>query len=416
MRTNDDSQYSWTITAVAVRLAHALGLHREGMDVGMSPFTREMRRRLWWQLIVLDVRCCEDRASDPLISISSFNTRRPLNINDSDISPEMTEPPVEKAGFTEMSKCSISHEVAFLKWRFGYMPPLKDDLGNAPPQLDFEEQMTMLSEVEKTIHEKVLVHCDLRNPIAWVASVVARLIMCRIRLVIYHPIEHPDRPGARPNVSGEQLLETAVDILEYSHLLDTEPSAAQWRWFFRTYVQWHSLATTLAELCVQTKGRSVERAWRMVDLVFDDWSARIADSPNGMLWRPMKKLLAKAQAKRKQTELLSHATALQPQHPLPRFDPLAFKSPDPSLLSPSVVNPSSMGSQSLSVLNPTYQADQQLPSDVLTPMPMNNEESSGAINWAEWDAFMQDFETGNPSKDTEMTGMQSGSNTSGVWW
>ncbi|KAL9131066.1 MAG: hypothetical protein Q9217_000889 [Psora testacea] len=414
IRANDDSQYTWTLTAVAVRLAHALGLHREGMSVGMSPFMREMRRRLWWQLIVLDVRCCEDRASDPLISEWSFNTLRPLNINDSDISPEMTEPPVERVGFTEMSKCSVSHEVAFLKWRFGYMPPLRDDRGNVPKPLNFQEQMAMLTEVEKTIHDKVLVHCDPSNPIAWVASVIARLIMCRIRLVVYHPVEFADRPSARTNVSGEQLLETAVQVLEYSNLLDTEPAAAQWQWFFKTYVQWYTLATTLAELCVQSKGPLVERAWRIVDLVFDNWSARIADSPNGMLWRPMKKLMSKAQATRRQADALNHAAALQQQQPLPQFESLAFSKPDPSLLSPSSTVIPAMDNQGLTMLNPPFQAEQQLPSAVLAPVDRN--ESSGAINWAEWDAFMQDFETGDTPNDSDMTGMHSGPNHFGAWW
>ena len=385
------------------------------MSVGMSPFVLELRRRLWWQLVVIDVRCCEDRASDPLIAEDSFNTRKPLNINDSDIFPEMTEPPVEREGFTEMSKCSVSHEVAFLKWRFGYMPPLKDDSDNVPPLFNVREQMNMLAEVESKLQERILVHCDPKKPIAWVAFIVARLVMCRIRLVIYHPIGSTARLDARPNVSGEQVLETAVQVLEYSHLLDTEPTAAQWRWFFKTYVQWHTLATTLAELCVQSRGQLVERAWRIVDLVFDDWSARIADSPNGMLWRPMKKLMAKAQAKRKQTDFLNQAVALQQQQPLPKFEPLTINPHDPSLLSPSMANPAVTPNQSLTVLDPSVQAaGQQLPSEVLTSS--NSHESSSAINWAEWDAFMQDFETSDLLKLPETPALQPGPNPLGPWW
>ncbi|KAL9097653.1 MAG: hypothetical protein Q9163_006321 [Psora crenata] len=419
VRANDDSQYTWTLTAVAVRLAHALGLHREGTSVNMSPFAVEMRRRLWWELIALDVRCCEDRASDPLILESSFNTRRPLNINDSDISPEMTEPPVERIGFTEMAKGNVSNEVSFLKWQFGYMPPIKDgDPVNPPPPPSFQEQMAMLAEIEKTLHDKILVHCDPKIPIAWVVSVIARLIMFRIRLVIYHPIEFPDRPGSRPNVSGEQLLETAVQVLEYTHLLDTEPAAARWRWFFKTYVQWYTLATTLAELCVQSRGPLVERAWRIVDVVFEIWSARVADSRNGMLWRPMKKLMSKAQAKRQQTEMMSQAVALQQQQrqqqqPLPQFDALSFAKPDPSLLSPSATYPTAMENHGHTGLQSTFPVDTQSPSEVLAP---TSDGPSGAINWAEWDAFMHDFETGEPSTYTDTASMHMGSSTMGSWW
>ena len=411
VRSNDDSQFAWTLTATAVRLAQSMGLNREASSSGMSPFMVEMRRRLWWQLIVLDLRCSEDRATDPMIVPSLFNTRRPLNINDSDIWPEIEAPPPERVGFTEMTKCTVSHEICHLKAFFGQVGRFDEDGGNLVSPLPFEERLKVLSDVEKRLHDKVLVHCDSKVPIAWSTSIVTRLVMCRIRLMIYHPIEDGSGNFVRPNVPRERLLETAVANLEYSHLLDVEPAGAQWRWFTKTYVQWHALATTLTELCVQTKGPLVKRAWRIVDAIFEVTAARIADSRNGLLWRPMKKLMARAQAKRKETETANVSTTFSEQQPLPQFDSLAFN--EPNLISPPVNSPSSTDGIDLNSLNQPSLTETQFPPNGLS---VSNDQDSNAINWTEWDTFMQDFEMEAPSKDAIMAGLQPNFAQPDMWY
>ena len=42
----------------------------------------------------------------------------------------------------------------------------------------------------------------------------------------------------------------------------------------------------------------VDRGWRAVDGVFNDWDDAVRHSKNGMLWVPMRKLMAKARSKR----------------------------------------------------------------------------------------------------------------------
>lgn len=52
-RNKPNSSYSYC--GLALRLAIGLGLHKELGSQKMSAFTREMRRRIWWSLCVLDV-------------------------------------------------------------------------------------------------------------------------------------------------------------------------------------------------------------------------------------------------------------------------------------------------------------------------------------------------------------------------
>jgi hypothetical protein len=79
-----------------------LGLDRDGTKTGLSAFDTEIRRRLWWQIKMLDVSCAEDCGFCPTY-IYSENTALPLNIEDADISPESSALPHEKDGFTTMT-------------------------------------------------------------------------------------------------------------------------------------------------------------------------------------------------------------------------------------------------------------------------------------------------------------------------
>lgn len=49
--------------------------------------------------------------------------------------------------------------------------------------------------------------------------------------------------------------------------------------------RWHPLAITLAELCVQTEGPLVDRAWASVAENYDFIASNIADGRSGSLFR-----------------------------------------------------------------------------------------------------------------------------------
>ena len=442
LRTNETSQTDWTLLAVLIRLAHGMGLHRETFSTSLSPFTVEMRRRLWWHIIVLDIRASEDRGTEPIIGSSSFDTRRPLNINDEDIEPASQTMPKARAGFTEMSKVTVHHEVGYLRWQFGEFSQFS--LLADRETLTIDRQLELVNNFERSLSENVIHYCDPANPIAWTTSVIARLIMCRVRLKIYYPSSiwkgsNASQKASRPQISNEKRLETAVACMEYTYLVDTEPKVAQWRWFGKTYVQWNVLAVALAELCTQTKGPVVERAWSIVDTVFDDWAARIADSSKGMLWRPIKKLMGKAQEirrKAKESEQASQDLRGTSQQSLPDFNTLTFErqgswsrsplsSPDHTRASPSrlpsdrnisqnvlkrtFVSPQPISPDENDLLNwrkepfftksegntdkdETLQPVYALPQDPIEASLVNQVPSD--INWADWDTFMADLDMG----------------------
>lgn len=75
LRRNDDARKIWTLTGLVVRIAQTLGVHRDGSHFGLKPFDIEMRRRLWWQVCILDARSSEDHGCDPTIVEAQYDTK-----------------------------------------------------------------------------------------------------------------------------------------------------------------------------------------------------------------------------------------------------------------------------------------------------------------------------------------------------
>lgn len=298
VRRSDDTRYVWTLTGLLIRLAQGLGIHRDGQRFGLSPFETEMRRRLWWQISSLDARASEDQGSDPSIVEQSFDTKFPLNINDEDIDPSMKEAPAEHEGATEMTFDLIRYSMGITVRRLSYAPPGEGRCRTMNASLSIEDKECMIEDLHQYLEKKYLSHCDTNVPLHWVAVTVARLILAKMWLVVHHPFSRSDAGAGLPQETKDRLFRTSLEVVQFSRLLETENTTLRWGWLFRTYVQWHAIAFVISQLCTRTIGPEVDKAWMVIEGVFDDWGGTVTSNQRGMLWKPLRKLMAKARAER----------------------------------------------------------------------------------------------------------------------
>ncbi|KUJ24615.1 uncharacterized protein LY89DRAFT_605365 [Mollisia scopiformis] len=303
VRRHDDTRFVWSLTGLALRISQSLGLHRDGTKFRLSPFDTEMRRRLWWQVCILDTRASEDHGSDPSILDYSFDTEYPSNINDDDLDPDATDPPQPRQGVSEMTFCLIRYEICNLTRKITYTPPGQTPCRLSGKILTIEDKERLVREVADHLEKTYLQYCEDAGPLYWVAATVARLIIAKMSLIIYHPLTHPGKLNSLSQDIRDRLFMASIEIIEYSRVLESEASTKQWGWLFHTYIQWHAIAYILGELCIRPNSTIVERAWRIIDLVFTEWNGAantMTHTKTGMLWQPMRRLLAKAMRKREE--------------------------------------------------------------------------------------------------------------------
>jgi hypothetical protein len=291
----------WTLTSLAIRIAQAMGLHIEARCASYPPFEREMRRRLWWHLCILDSHSAEDRASLPMISADSFDTKLPMSINDDDLHFGSGEEVTEREGYTDTTFCLICLKVSEITIQLRYVPARISGERTQDRNELWKQRAEKVTDLQCRIEKKHLCHLNVARPFHWMTKMVAEVMVATLWLLVHRPLQTQldAVPSTQPADPG--VLYLSIQVLEKAYQIYTDPAGMQYRWLSEIYVQWHPLAVAIAQLCVETKGPLVERAWPIVDFFFENCREHIADSHRGMLWRPIKKLMSRAKKLRQES-------------------------------------------------------------------------------------------------------------------
>lgn len=242
MRGRIDPHTFWIWTGVAVRIAQRMGLHRDGQAAGLCPFDVEMRRRLFWQLAPLDSYAGQISGTGIAITPSSWDTKQPLNLDDNQIHPGMTTPPLEKRGASDMLFCQTRAELSNLYARTGVktrpMGPTVDLRENA-------ELEKLIDETEDVIETKYLRYCDLLDPLHILTLGVVRsaINVVRLRNRITPLLRQAITDGRR-----RELCVIAQKILQTDSALHRDPNLRGFRWQIKTHFLWDSLICVLMSL------------------------------------------------------------------------------------------------------------------------------------------------------------------------
>ncbi|RMZ82198.1 hypothetical protein DV738_g1736, partial [Chaetothyriales sp. CBS 135597] len=284
MRQYYDSRTMWTLTGVANRIAHGMGIHRDGTALGLPPFETEMRRRLWWQITSLDFRSAELTGSGRLGEIGLSDTQVPTNTNDSDIWPGMPDPPVNQTYPTEVLTCLMRCEFgAFWKdkilkkamrgrldARGIFLSPKEPPSGdNGSWYLTMDEREKYITELEERLHTKFLQYCDHTVPLQLMASLIAKAAVGSMRLMAHYPkgcTTDTDISESR----RQFLWETAVRLIQTDNVSHATRALKKFKWHIDVYFQWHALIYLLGELTTRTRGHQVDEAWKQIDECWDN--------------------------------------------------------------------------------------------------------------------------------------------------
>ncbi|CAI4218465.1 unnamed protein product [Parascedosporium putredinis] len=301
VRRHDDTRFCWTATGLLIRIAHGLGLHRDGTQFNLPPFETEMRRRVWWVICGIDMRSAEEMGTDLIIVSRTFDTEFPTNINDEDISPSSTKMPPAREGLTDASTAIVRHEAIALSRRLFALATAAGGVCPKDSSSSMAERERMLVETYARLEANFLKYVDgATGPQVIMATLVARILMAKSSLIIYQPALFPGKGAGLSDQIKERLFVSAVEIIEYTYKLNTELQFKPWRWLFQTYTQWHAIAYILLEMCRRPWTATLERAWHDLNRTLNSRQnfdlTKTAD--HLAVWMPLRKLLLKARRHR----------------------------------------------------------------------------------------------------------------------
>ncbi|RAK74352.1 Zn(II)2Cys6 transcription factor [Aspergillus fijiensis CBS 313.89] len=291
-RRYDSPRYIWMMTGFVIRMAHYLGLHRDGAHFDrFTPYEVELRRRAWWGVCLLDIRASEDQGTDLTIMQGSFDTKLPLNINDSDINPDTKETPRECNGLTDMSVPRLS----------AHMTNIMRDMmsrGIAKGVEGMQEQSRSVDEIYRKLDEEYLQHtAGSTNIVSWVAVNLIRMVMAKMTLIVFLPVLFSSPSEELTEAIRTKLLCAAIEVAEYNHALNAENSGRHLRWLYQTCTHWHAIVYLLIESSRRPWSPFVERAWTALN---SSWLIPAPSPAVGRrgIWVPLRKLMEKARRHR----------------------------------------------------------------------------------------------------------------------
>ena len=301
-RRHDDSRFCWSLTGLIIRLAQGMGLHRDGTHFDLLPLETEIRRRVWWAILTLDLRSAEEMGSDLAINDAAFDTEMPSNINDSDLGPSTKEPPVPREGRSDTAVPILRYEITGLSRRLLTASSAMASLyptDNATDGASITEREHMLVDLYHRLEHKFLRHVvDEVDALFWIAAMIARVIMSKMCLIIYQPILFPGSDVELSEEIRQRIYVAALEVIEYNHKLNTEQRCKQYRWLFGTYTNWHAIAYILLETCRRPWNSLVERGWDAVHAYEREPLEAARNTEHTAVFLPLRKLFMRARKHR----------------------------------------------------------------------------------------------------------------------
>ncbi|KAJ9486493.1 hypothetical protein VN97_g6837 [Penicillium thymicola] len=277
-RQRYDAQTRWLLTGIASRISRTMGLHRERSLALLPVFEREMRRRLWWQILIMDSRAAQlCGVAMNAYSYHFWDTERPRNVSDSDLSPLMQELPRDRPGATEMLFCEIRFEIGDCMRKLAAMDH-QPVVGTMAERMIAEERA--IDTLEGQLEDTYLKDCDPSIPFHQLALYLARSSVCQMRLATRHPRRCADlSPDDR-----DRLFSLGLQVLTYDNLTYASHDLQPYLWHVGMSFPFEAFILVVTELSSRREGVRVDQAWTKVDQAYHDHADLITASKTNTLF------------------------------------------------------------------------------------------------------------------------------------
>jgi hypothetical protein len=280
---------------VAIRIAQRMGIHSETILATESVLEAELRRRLWWSLVLFDARICEMSNSKTSILDPTWNCKIPLNVNDSDLSPELKEPPQVQGASSQalfsMLRCEIGEVVRHSTFYLDLTNPALKFLARDAEYSSFPDGGG-LSKLEATFEAKYLKFCDQGTPTHFMTVWTIRSYLARWQL-IEHYSKYSSLSVQQAEAQRDAAVSFALKIIEYDTKIMRSSLTKGFTWLMVLYFPFIAYMHLLRYLKQQPASSQAEHIW---ELLSDNYDAHFgpAESDDSMFIKIVANLLLRA--------------------------------------------------------------------------------------------------------------------------
>lgn len=250
-----------------------MGLHTESAYAKCSALEAEMRRRLWWSLILFDSRICELVDYKTSMLVPTWDCKIPLNVNDFDLQPEMKNPPAVQGKSTETLFAVVRSEMGdFLRhsaFNLDFINPALKAIAKDVQRGPIPEGGELVT-LETIIEDHFLKFCNQENPLHFMTTWMARGYIAKYRLIEYYSTFSRSSVH-QTEVQRDAANSHALRMLKCDTKLMTSPLTKGYLWLVRNYFPFPAYLHIVQDLRRRPVGDHAEYVWEKMN---DNYEAR----------------------------------------------------------------------------------------------------------------------------------------------
>ncbi|CAG7946914.1 unnamed protein product [Penicillium nalgiovense] len=274
-RPHTDPASLSSMLGVAIRIAQRIGIHNESLYGKCSALEAEMRRRLWWSLIIFDNRICEmsDYKTASLAPI--WDCRVPLNVSDFELQPGIKAQPAPSNRPTEMLFAVVRSELAeFVRHSAFHLDFTNPFVNTIAPRSTAKNEAERLVALEKTIEDNYLAMCNPENPLHFMTIWTTRGHLAKNRL-LQHYSKYSAASIKQTDTQRTVGISHALRMLECDSNLMKSPIIKRYLWLVDFHFPFPAYIHLLQDLKQRPAEGNADQAWEVMS---KNYEARIMDA------------------------------------------------------------------------------------------------------------------------------------------
>lgn len=284
-----------------------MGLSSEAALAKHPPLEAEMRRRLWWALVLFDTRISET-SSHRLVTLDpTWDCKIPLNVNDSDLRLEMKEPPTVQGTTTDalfaVVRCKLSDFIRHHEMHVEITNPVLIQIARNSPRGGMD-----LAKLEAEVEDQYLKFCDPENALHYMTIWTARANLAKFHLV-QHCLKQFDPSVTRTQAYRDAATSYALRMLECDTKVMGSPLTKGFAWLHHLHFPFPAYLQVTQDLRTRPLNDQSLQAWDILDENYGAWSKFLVDVESP-LFKMFAKLIVSAWDTCKPAENASETTAV----------------------------------------------------------------------------------------------------------
>ena len=250
-----------------------MGIHSESALAKCAVVEAEMRRRLWWSLILFDYRLSETSSAKSSMLDPTWDCKVPLNVNDCDLRSEMKVPPVVQGVSSEALFVVVRSELGDLirhtSFHLDFTNPALKPLVKHLPN-DSISGGDELGKLEEKIESQYLKFCDQENPIHFMAIWTTRAHLSKCRL-LEHQARHFGASVRQTEAQHDAATSHALRMLECDSMIMASPLTKGFNWLNHFHFPFPAYVQVFQDLRRRPLSKQARKAWEVMSDNYVAW-------------------------------------------------------------------------------------------------------------------------------------------------